>query len=361
MSLMVHRIGLLRPSIGSPDAAAPGAFAADDWSVAPGDEEADVTIHALPDDGGATVTDIEYRLDGGSWVSSGGSSGFTISGLTNDQEYDVELRAVNSVGAGAASDTKQVTPEAEEPATFEEAVIALLGAKLRAFWLYDEPSHLWQDTSGTTPVANDSDPIGRVDDLSGNGKHLLQATSGNQPAYRTGPSRTSFDGVNDELTVASAAFPIDAFEYFHVIEQTAHTADWHTFTAFASTTGDAGARTDAFVLHLGQTTSLLSAQASEIAVTKSGSGLLPKCLVEYRQEASIATLLINGVSEGTDNSFVARSSPHPGPYVSGAGRNGSSALRWAPVDKWCEIIAAPLTSSERDDLHDLINARYSLW
>jgi hypothetical protein len=93
----------------------PDAFEAGDWSIAAGDEEADVTINSLPDDGGDTITDIEYRLDGGSWVSSGGTTGFTITGLTNDQEYDVELRAVNGVGNSAASDTKQVTPEAEAP------------------------------------------------------------------------------------------------------------------------------------------------------------------------------------------------------------------------------------------------------
>ena len=103
MSLMLHRIGLLSPPVGSPAASVPDAFVVEDWSVAPGDAKADVMIHALPDGGGAAITDIEYRLDGGSWVSSVGTSSFTISGLTNDQEYDVELRAVNSVGAGAAS------------------------------------------------------------------------------------------------------------------------------------------------------------------------------------------------------------------------------------------------------------------
>jgi hypothetical protein len=93
----------------APDTA-PDAFEVGDWDLDAGDEEAEVTINSLPDDGGATITDVEYRLDGGSWVSSGGTSSFTISGLTNDQEYDVELRAVNGVGAGAAGDTKQVTP-----------------------------------------------------------------------------------------------------------------------------------------------------------------------------------------------------------------------------------------------------------
>lgn len=68
----------------------------------------------MPDDGGAAISDIEYRLDDGSWASSGGTTSFTISGLTNDQEYAVELRAVNAVGAGAASDTKSMTPAEQD-------------------------------------------------------------------------------------------------------------------------------------------------------------------------------------------------------------------------------------------------------
>jgi len=90
----------------------PAAFSVGDWSIVAGDTEADVTISSLPSNGGSAITDIDYRLDGGSWVSTGGTTSFTITGLTNTTEYDVELRAVNAVGDGAASDVKQVTPVA---------------------------------------------------------------------------------------------------------------------------------------------------------------------------------------------------------------------------------------------------------
>ncbi len=90
----------------------PSAFVLADWDLVAGDESANVTINSLPAANGAAISDIDYRIDGGSWVSTGGTTSFTISGLTNDVEYDVELRAVNSVGDGAASDVKAVTPEA---------------------------------------------------------------------------------------------------------------------------------------------------------------------------------------------------------------------------------------------------------
>ncbi len=118
MSLMLHRLGLLRPSVGDPVLTVPDAFDADDWDIGRADGAAGITIHALPENGGAAITDIEYRLDAGSWVSSGGTVSFSIPGLTNGQEYVVELRAVNSVGASDASDAKQVTP-ATVPSAFE--------------------------------------------------------------------------------------------------------------------------------------------------------------------------------------------------------------------------------------------------
>jgi hypothetical protein len=38
-------------------------------------------------------------------------------------------------------------------------------------------STLWDDSARTTLVANDKDPVGAWDDLSGNGRHILQATA----------------------------------------------------------------------------------------------------------------------------------------------------------------------------------------
>jgi hypothetical protein len=45
-------------------------------------------------------------------------------------------------------------------------------------------STLWQDAAGTTPVTTDGDPVGRIDDKSGNGNHLTQTTSSARPVFR---------------------------------------------------------------------------------------------------------------------------------------------------------------------------------
>lgn len=73
---------------------------------------------------------------------------------------------------------------------------------------YYDPSvvgSMFQDSAGTTPAAVDS-PVGRMNDLSGNGNHLTQSTAGARPILRSsgGVYSLEFDGVDDNLV-----FPIN--------------------------------------------------------------------------------------------------------------------------------------------------------
>jgi hypothetical protein len=99
--------------------AVPSQFGASDWSVADPVTGGDitVTISALPAAGTAAITDIEYRIDGGSWVSLGtATTGSTnVAGLVNFTQVAVAIRAVNTVGAGVTSATKNVTPTTPVP------------------------------------------------------------------------------------------------------------------------------------------------------------------------------------------------------------------------------------------------------
>ncbi len=61
--------------------------------------------------GGSAVTGYQYRLNGGAWRNTAGSSSpTTITGLTNGTAYDVQLRAVNTVGGGTTSVVASATP-----------------------------------------------------------------------------------------------------------------------------------------------------------------------------------------------------------------------------------------------------------
>lgn len=93
--------------------AASAAFVIGDWTLTNPATDGDltVTITTLPTTT-EPISDIEYRVDGGSWISSGvaTTTSFIISGLTNTVSYAVEIQAVNRFGASAISDTKNATP-----------------------------------------------------------------------------------------------------------------------------------------------------------------------------------------------------------------------------------------------------------
>ena len=83
----------------------------------PGDGQVSIAFTAPTATGGAAITDYEYQLDGGSWVSASTTSGpVVISSLTNGTSYSIKLRAVNSVGDGAESAAVTSTPAATSDA-----------------------------------------------------------------------------------------------------------------------------------------------------------------------------------------------------------------------------------------------------
>lgn len=79
-------------------------------SATPGNTEV-VLSWSAPLDGGDAITGYEYRVDGGTWTSTGSASpGVTVGSLTNGVEYDFEVRAVNSTGNSPASNLVAATP-----------------------------------------------------------------------------------------------------------------------------------------------------------------------------------------------------------------------------------------------------------
>lgn len=94
--------------------AAPAQFEADGWSVADDTTGGAITISIteLPSEGASAITDIEYQLDDGDWVSGelDEPGEIAVTDLVDDQEYSVRIRAVNATGEGPASDAELVTP-----------------------------------------------------------------------------------------------------------------------------------------------------------------------------------------------------------------------------------------------------------
>lgn len=67
-------------------------------------------------------------------------------------------------------------------------------------------STLYQDTAAASPVTTVGQSVARVNDKSGNGLHITQATAAARPTYQVdanGKPYLLFDGVDDEMTVAA--------------------------------------------------------------------------------------------------------------------------------------------------------------
>jgi titin len=84
--------------------------------VVVGDGRLSVVFTGPSSDGGSAVTNYEYSTDGGAtWRPRSPASTVSplvITGLSNGRSYRVVVRAVNAVGAGAASAAVSVTPKA---------------------------------------------------------------------------------------------------------------------------------------------------------------------------------------------------------------------------------------------------------
>jgi hypothetical protein len=81
---------------------------------------------------------------------------------------------------------------------------SLFSSDTGGWWDPSDMSTLYQNSAGTTPVTAADQSVGRIDDKSGNGNHLLQATDTNRPIIRNSGALwwLEFDGVDDGLGAA---------------------------------------------------------------------------------------------------------------------------------------------------------------
>jgi hypothetical protein len=88
--------------------------------------------------------------------------------------------------------------------TFDPA--SLFGGTAGGYWDPSDKATMWKDTGGTSAVTADGDSVARIDDKSGNGNHLLQATAGFRPVFKdvAGIRYLLFDGSDDFMQVTFA-------------------------------------------------------------------------------------------------------------------------------------------------------------
>ena len=92
---------------------APSAFGAGGWSLSDkpstlGDKVT-LAFTTLPSSGGSAITDVQYQINAGSWVSIGTTPTSLDVTVPATTLVDIQIRAVNAIGNGAV-DTKSITP-----------------------------------------------------------------------------------------------------------------------------------------------------------------------------------------------------------------------------------------------------------
>ena len=109
-------------------------------------------LWSVPSDGGSTITHYEYRYrqssgTWSSWTSTGNINGVRINGLTNGTEYELEVRAVNSVGAGPSSSTTATPTNETSPGPPQYLDADADNGSVTLWW--DAP-----DSDGNTPITD---------------------------------------------------------------------------------------------------------------------------------------------------------------------------------------------------------------
>lgn len=101
---------------------------------------------------------------------------------------------------------------------------------VQGVWCEPKPQYLYQDAAGTIPAADDGDPVGYMQDLSGNGNHATQPMSAARPKY---PGLV-YDGVDDALncggdrSIKPANITVSAWVNFSTAENGVRfLSDWH--------------------------------------------------------------------------------------------------------------------------------------
>lgn len=164
------------------------------------DRVATTDVVIAPGDGYAG---LHYDAAGRLSIAVGGTPVNWVAGVP----VDASGRVVGEVGTPVVYAPNGVPITAsgrvamQAAAGFDPAQLFAAG-EVGGWWDPSDLTTLFQDAAGTIPVTATGQPVGRVNDKSGRGNHLTQATAAARPVYTVAGALRYlvFDGVNDFLS-----------------------------------------------------------------------------------------------------------------------------------------------------------------
>ena len=218
-----------------------------------------------------------------------------------------------------------------------------------AAW-YSDAGPFWGDDARTLP-ASGGGTVGAWDDISGNGRHLLQASAA-KPTYqlgvKNGRSIVRFDGADDFLRATfTLAQPVTAFVVFK--------APGPTVTRYVldGATGTPGVNCSIMF----QTTTQLRLYAGSSLLTGSADFAFNNWYVEnHLASGSSSDIRLNGVLKGGP---AAAGSNGMGGVTLGATSGGSA---WGACDIGEALFyAAALSTTDRQSVETYLNGRWAVY
>lgn len=163
-----------------------------------------------------------------------------VGGTPTQHSYIPLLRELaTALGGTPAGYTPAALMEtiAENASLFSPADL-FVSAQVGGWYDPSDISTLWKDAAGTSAVTADGDGVARIDDKSGNGLHLVQATAANRPLYKVdsnGDPYLLFDGISDFLSVTFGGAVTQPLERISAIRQVSWTSNDRIFDNVTST------------------------------------------------------------------------------------------------------------------------------
>lgn len=166
--------------------------------------------------------------------------------------------------------------------------LSLFGAGSDGFFNLVSPSNCWQDAAGTI-AAGVGDLVRRLDDLSGNARHITAPSDAASPILRQTAGGVYYlepDGVDDYMHTSGGDFSTFS-----------HVGAWESANAFGGVWGTSNDTASAFIENVSSTIRAEDSVLGTIEITGATNGIGPYTLSVTRSTTTQARL--NGVAGTT--------------------------------------------------------------